>query len=358
MTSTERRDIPNPLVVAICYPAEWWREPGAFGAAVSELEAVGAVEVVTIPYEEEHERRSARGADPTKDWVADQPEIDPATAAAFREVHVALVLDAPANICDLAPDLRWLQAFGAGSDHLASCNLAANGVGLTNSAGSNAIGIAEFALGRVIEQAKRFPLIRDRQAAKDWQPTYGRELAGTTVGLIGFGNICSAIAGRARAFGMRVEACRSSAKPGDTHELLDTVWPADQLHEMLGKCDTVIAAVPHSPATEHLMNADAFAAMKPGSFFVNVGRGSLVDEDALVAALESGHLVGAALDVASSEPLADDSPMWTAPNLALSFHNAAVPAAMFGNLHQIFADNVGRYLGGEPLRNVVHGPHR
>lgn len=351
-------DIPDPLVVGICYPSEWWTEPGAFDAAVAELEALGGdngrVEVLALPYEEEHERRSERGANPEADWAASQPELSAEQVEGFGRMHVILALDIPAGISELAPKLKWVQAFGAGSDQFVSCNLGAAGISLANSAGSNAIGIAEFAMGRIIEHAKRFAQIRDRQQARTWQATFGRELAGSTIGLIGFGNICAAIAPRAQAFGMRVEACRSSAKPGDTHELLDAVWPADQLHEMLGHCDHVVAAVPNTPATEQMMNADAFAAMKPGSFFVNVGRGTLVDEPALVAALESGQLSGAALDVASSEPLVDDSPIWTAPNLSLSFHNAAVPAAMFGNVHKIFADNVARYLRGDPLHNPVN----
>ncbi len=346
-------EIPDPLVVAICYPSWWWNEPGAFEAAVAELEALGSVEVLELPYEEEHERRAGRGADPTRDWAADQPEMSAETLGGFSRIHVALALDIPVGVTSLAPNLRWVQAFGAGSDQFVSCGFDEAGVILTNSSGSNAVGIAEFAMGRVIEHAKRFPYTRDLQRERNWQTTFGSELAGTTLGLIGFGNICSEIAPRARAFGMRVEACRGSAKPGDTHELIDTVWPAAQLHEMLANCDNVIAAVPNTPATEQMMNAAAFAAMKPGSFFVNVGRGTLVDEPALVAALESGHLSGAALDVASTEPLVDDSPIWTAPNLSMSFHNAAVPAAMFGNVHKIFAENVAHFLSGEPLRNLV-----
>ena len=347
-------DIPDPLVVAICYPTWWWAEEGAFAAAVAELEALGSVEVLELTYEEEHERRAGRGHDPTTDWVATQPEMSAATLEGFGRIHVALALDLPAGVTSLAPNLTWVQAFGAGSDQFVSCGFPDAGVTLTNSSGSNAVGIAEFAMGRVIEHAKRFEYMRELQNERTWQATFGTELAGSTLGLVGFGNICSEIAPRARAFGMRVEACRGSAKPGDTHELIDTVWPADQLHQMLANCDNVIAAVPNTPATEQMMNAEAFAAMKPGSFFVNVGRGTLVDEPALVAALESGHLSGAALDVASTEPLVDDSPIWTAPNLSMSFHNAAVPAAMFGNVHKIFNENVAHFLAGEPLRNLVN----
>ncbi len=348
----------DPWVVAICYPREWWSEPGAFDAAVARLEATATpdgrpVEVVVAAYEESHDRRRERGIDALRDWPATQPEISDDAAAAFARMHTALALDLPADIATRAPNLAWVQAFGAGSDQFVSCHFGDHDVRLTSSAGSNAVGIAEFALGRLLEHRKLFPLIRELQQAENWQARFGSELAGTTLGLIGFGNICEAIAVRARAFDMRVVACRQSARPGDTHELLDGVYASSELNNMLGECDAVIAAVPDAPSTREMINADSLAAMKPGAFFCNVGRGSLVDEPALIASLEAGHLSGAALDVASGEPLEPGHQLWTAPNLSLSFHNAAVPAAMFANVHAIYAENLANFVNGTPLRNLV-----
>ncbi len=350
--------IPNPFVVAICYPRAWWGEPGAFDAAVADLESIttpdgGRVRVVELPCDEPHERRAARGADPEADWVASQPELPADITAGLKTIHAALALDLPADVVSMAPNLQWVQAFGAGTDHLVSCRLGDAGVVLTSSAGSNAVGIAEFAMGRIIEHYKRFAEIRDQARAETWGPLYGEELAGKTVGLIGFGNICAEIAPRARAFGFRVLACRRSAASGDVDDRVDGLYPVSELHRMLGECDAVVAAVPDSSATRGLIDADAIAAMKPGAFFCNVGRGSLVDEEALVAALDSGDLAGVALDVASSEPLPAGHPIWSAPNLSLSFHNAAVPAAMFVNVHRIFRDNVRRFVAGETLVNQV-----
>lgn len=122
---------------------------------------------------------------------------------------------------------------------------------------------------------------------------------------------------------------------------------------MLGRCDAVIAAVPETTETRGLMDGDAFSAMLPGAFFVNVGRGSLVDEPALIDALERGHLSGAALDVASREPLPPDHPLWDAPNVMISPHAAASPAALFANLQLLFRENLARYLAGDPLQNEV-----
>ncbi len=346
---------PDPFVVAICYPDWFWSEPGAFDNAVAQLAGLttatgGKIEVVVAPYLEENDRRTARGTDPTADWVSSQPEIDEETAAAFSRMHAALALDLPAGIVDLAPNLQMVQSFGAGADQFDCCGFDEAGVHLVTSAGSNAIGIAEFAFGRVIEFYKRFEEIRDLQRETNWQPLFGSELAGKTVGLLGYGNICAAIASRARAFDMQVLACRQSAKPGDTHPDLDGVYPAADFSSMLAESDVVIAAVPRTPETDGLMSAEAFAAMKPGAFFCNVGRGTLVDEAALVAALESGHLGGAALDVASNEPPADDHPLWTAPRLTMSFHNSAVPEAMFVNVHRMFEENLLSFLNNPAVK--------
>ena len=122
---------------------------------------------------------------------------------------------------------------------------------------------------------------------------------------------------------------------------------------MLAQCDAVVAAVPETPETVGMLDRAAIRAMRPGAFLCNVGRGSILDEAALAEALRDGHLRGAALDVASVEPLPADDPLWDAPNLYLSFHNASAPSALFRNLHRLLRDNLTRYLAGEPLRNEV-----
>jgi phosphoglycerate dehydrogenase-like enzyme len=246
-----------------------------------------------------------------------------------------------------------VQAVGAGTAQLQSAGLAESGITLTTSAGSNAVGIAEFVIGRLLQERKGFRAIDALQAAHTWDPVYGTELAGTTLGLIGVGAINEAVAKRAQAFDVRVVATRRSATPGATAPHVDALFPTSELHAMLAECDAVVAAVPETPETVGLMDRAAIRATKPGAFFCNVGRGSLVDEDALVEALRDGHLRGAALDVASQEPLPADHPLWDAPQLYLSFHNASAPSALFRNLHRLLRDNLTRYLAGEPLRNEV-----
>ena len=352
MTEPDDKD-----VISILYPTVWFAQPGGLDRALSELQAIDPrIEVVLAPFEEPHERRAARGADPTKDWHADAPEVSDEVRDALSRSHAILALDAPVDIVDRAPNLRWIQAFGAGADQFDSCNVHDAGITVTSSAGSNAIGIAEFAIGRVLEYNKRFIETREMQGTQTWEPRFGREISGQTLGLVGLGAINSAVAERARAFGMTVLATRGSANPGDTHPLVDELHPAAELMSVLARCDAVISAVPDNPSSRGLFDTAAFAAMQPGAIFVNVGRGSLVDEAALVEALESGHLGGAALDVASSEPLPADHPMWTAPRLSLSFHQAAVPEAMFANVHALFNANVARFIADEPLASVVKPP--
>ncbi len=152
---------------------------------------------------------------------------------------------------------------------------------------------------------------------------------------------------------MRVLATRRSARPGATAPDVDELFTPGELEALLGQSDAVVAAVPETVETTGLMNRAAFAAMKPGSFFCNVGRGSLVDEPALVDALRSGHLSGAALDVASVEPLPPDHILWDAPNLRLSPHCSTAPDALFRNLHRMFRENLTRFLAGEPVEGRV-----
>ena len=264
-------------------------------------------------YDEPHELRSARGKPDAHERRDQAPALTDAQRAAFGRVEVAVAIDLPFDVAAVAPGLRWVQAVGAGTAQLQSAGLAEAGIRLSSAAGANAVGIAEFALARVLAHWKGFRQLDADQAAHVWEPRFGRQLAGCTLGLLGLGAINSAVAARAQAFGMRVVATRRSATPGATAPDVDELFPTTELHAMLADCDVVVAAVPETPETRGLIDADAIAAMRPGAFFVNVGRGSLVDEPALIAALENGHLGGAALDVASVEPLPPEHPCGTRP---------------------------------------------
>lgn len=342
------------MVVGLLYPSEWYGDSDAFAAELARLERLDPrVQLVVEAYVEPHQLRSARGKPGADDLQSEAPPLTDAQRAAFNQLDVALAIDLPFNVGSVAPRLRWVQAVGAGTGQLQSAGLAEAGIRLTTAAGANAVGIAEFALARVLQDWKRFRELDDAQQRHDWDPLYGQQLAGRTLGLIGLGAINSAVASRAQAFDLRVLATRRSATPGATAPDVDGLYPPDELSTMLAECDAVIAAVPETPETTGLMGREAFQAMKPGAFFCNVGRGSLVDEAALIDALRDGPLRAAAIDVASVEPLPPDNPLWDVPNLYLSPHSASSPAALFVNLHELFRENLTRFLDGRPLDNEV-----
>jgi phosphoglycerate dehydrogenase-like enzyme len=344
----------DTITVGILFPTEWFREDGRLERSVAQIEAVDPrVRVVVECYVEPHELRSLRGG-PDADRHRDRaPELTDAQRAMFEEIDIAVTVDLPFDVAKHAPRLRWVQGVGAGSAQLQSAGLEGAGIRLTSAAGVNAIAIAEFAVARVLQHWKRLRDFDDLQERHEWVNFFGRQFAGATVGLIGLGNINAAVARRLQAFDVTVLATRRSAVPGATAPDVDVLYPTAELHTMLAASDAVIAAVPETNETAQLMDATAIAAMKPGAFFVNVGRGSLVDEHALVRALESGALSGAALDVASTEPLPADNPLWDAPNLYLSPHAASAPEALFVNLVDLFCDNLARYVADEPLHNEV-----
>ena len=208
-------------------------------------------------------------------------------------------------------------------------------------------------LGRILTHWKHERELDASQDRHEWKALYGRELAGATVGVLGLGAIGSQVAKRLGAFDVTVLATRRSFTPGMTAPHVDELFGPDDLQTVLGRCDAVVAAVPETPDSVDTMDGAAFAAMRPGAFFVNVGRGSFVVEPALIDALRSGQLGGAALDVARAEPLPADDPLWDAPNLYLSGHCASSGDRFYANLYLLFADNVRRFLAGEPLRNEV-----
>jgi len=342
------------MVVGVMYRPEWYGEAAAFEAELKALAGLDdRIEVFVETYDESHEVRTGRSGPDVDAWRDRAPALTEAQREAFARVEVALAIDLPFDVATHAPNLRWVQGVGAGTGQLQSAGLAAAGIVLTSSAGSNAVAIAEFVLGRILQEWKRFRELDAAQRDHHWGDLYGQQLEGATVGLIGLGAINSALASRLRAFGVRVLATRRSATAGANAPDVDVLFPVADLMEMLPQCDIVAAAVPGTAETAGLMDRAAFAAMKPGAFFVNVGRGTLVDEDALVDALTNGHLRAAALDVTRVEPLPADSPLWSVPNLYLSPHASSSPAALFVNLHRLFADNLLRYLAGQPLRNEV-----
>jgi phosphoglycerate dehydrogenase-like enzyme len=345
----------TPVVVAVMYPTDWEQRPREqLDADLQLLMAIDPrIEVLEVRYLDPPELRTRRGADPTEDLRHLAPELNDDQRQALARAEVVVAMDLPFDVDRLAPGLRWVQGMGAGVSQLASAGLADAGIRLTTAAGVNAVSISEFVIARLLQMWKRLPEIDAEAARHRWQPTYGREIAGLTLGVAGLGAIGREVARRGRALGLSVLAQRRSARPGDSDPDVDELFGLGGLPELLRRSDAVVAAMPETADTVDLFDAKMFAEMRPGALFVNVGRGSAVVEPALIEALQSGHLGGAAIDVARAEPLPADSPLWQAPNLLISPHSATAPQRFWSNLHELFRDNLERYLRGEPLRNEV-----
>jgi glyoxylate/hydroxypyruvate reductase A len=262
----------------------------------------------------------------------------------FDHAHLA---DLPA----VAPRVRWVQATSAGIGQLLHrTGLDRTDVVFTTASGVHAVPLAEFAALAMLYFTKRVPLMLSQQREHRWERFAGGELRGRTVAIVGLGKIGLEVARISRALGLRVIGTRRSS--GDGHTEVDAQRPIAELRELLKEADYVVLAVPHTSETEGLIGAAELAAMRPGAVLINVARGKVVDEAALVAALGSGHLGGAALDVFAQEPLPPDSALWDMENVVVSPHSASTADSENAKLTELFCGNLRRFVGGRPLVNV------
>lgn len=303
------------------------------------------IELRVCGYQEPHANRSSRG----RGEGAAQAPLEARFAEELAQAHAVLALDLPGDLGRRAPHLRWLQAAGAGIEHLLTLGLD-HQVSVTNAAGVAAVPIAEFALARILGVWKRTAELDALQRAHRWEATYGRQLAGCTLLIVGLGAIGSALADRAAALGMEVRGIRRNPRP---HPSCTEVAGPERFHQLLGQADAVVLSAPSTPETAEMFDRAAFAAMKSGAVFCNVARGTLVDEDALMEALGHGQLGAALLDVTRTEPLPADSPLWDLQNCYISPHSAPAPQRYTEDLYALFADNLERWMSEQPLRNLV-----
>jgi phosphoglycerate dehydrogenase-like enzyme len=288
---------------------------------------------------------------------AQRPALDVRVAAdepglrqQLREAEVLVAFRFPLDAIDDAPRLRWIQVTSAGTEFLASARERLAGVVVTNGRGVHAAPIADYVLGAGVMLLSDWPSFLRAQAARQWQRRPVTALAGKVMGMIGLGSIGQEIARRARAFGLDVLGVRRSAQP--VPGVTDVV-PPSELRSVLPRCDLVVVTVPLTDQTRGMIGAAELRAMKRGAFLINVSRGGVVDEEALIGALRDGHVAGACLDVFATEPLPADSPLWTLPNVIVTPHIAGMRGDYEPLLVAIFLDNLGRLERGAPLRNVV-----
>jgi phosphoglycerate dehydrogenase-like enzyme len=250
--------------------------------------------------------------------------------------------------------LRWVHCRAAGLDHLLFPELVESPAALTNGSGVFSPSLGEFVMGAILHFAKGFRAMIRNQEAGAWAPFDIEEISGQTVGIVGYGDIGRAVASRARAMGMRVLALKRHAPPPAAADAFaERVFGPENRMEMLALSDYVVVAAPITPETRGMIGAPEFAAMKPGAVVINVGRGPVIDEAAMVRALTEGRIKGAALDVFDSEPLPQGHPFYRLDNVLLSPHCADHTATWIDDAMRFFLTQFERYRKGEPLLNVV-----
>jgi phosphoglycerate dehydrogenase-like enzyme len=330
------------------------------------------VVLIASPLEPEHIERIGR-VDPRIELLHDadllpQPRYvsdhtGPATTrtpeqeARFLEMlrRAEVVFDFPSghfrDLQIVAPRLRWLQATSAGiGQFVQRSGLDRTNITFTTASGIHARPLADFCLMAMLMFAKNYGRMERDKKAKRWERYCGEELTGKTLAIIGLGRIGQEVARHGKRMDMRVIGMRRSDAPVAG---IDKLFGKDQLHAMLGEADFLVLAAPHTPDTEGIIGATELAAMKPSAVLINIGRGALVDENALIRALQENRLAGAALDVFQTEPPAQDSPLWDMPNVIVSPHSASTVTQENARITDLFCDNLRRYLSGQPLRNVL-----
>ena len=261
------------------------------------------------------------------------------------------------DLPERAPSLSWVQATSAGIGQLVAKHRYAERMPetvFTTASGVHAIPLAEYTLMSILMFRRKVPQMLTDQRELRWRRFASTDLTGRSLVVVGVGSIGREVARLASSFGMRtigVKRTVAGVDPASLH--VEDLYPFNELHAALGGAEHVVLSAPHTPETERMIGVTELALLASGAIVVNVARGALIDESALVDALESGHVGGAALDVFQEEPLSLDSPFWTIPNVLVCSHSAGTSDHENERITDIFCENLRRYLAGEPLLNML-----
>jgi D-2-hydroxyacid dehydrogenase (NADP+) len=277
----------------------------------------------------------------------------------LKEAHVLVVSGFWRNeLLDRAPKLRFIQAIGAGVDQFAQDELRRRGIRLASARGVNKNAVSEHAMAHILAFARHIHTGRDNQQHRLWRGMLSDltiredELGGKTLLIVGLGAIGSRLAKLAKAFDMQVIGTKRN--PATAGDAADAVYAPDKLLELVPRADYVVLTCPLTPETEGIIDAKALAAMKPGAYLINMARGRVVNEPALIAALQRGQIAGAGLDCAWEEPLPQDSPLWSLENVILTPHTAGETRRYEENVIDILLENLNRLWRGETtLHNQI-----
>jgi phosphoglycerate dehydrogenase-like enzyme len=254
----------------------------------------------------------------------------------------------------VARNVRWVHSLSAGVENIMFPELIESPVPLTNARGVFAESLGEFVIAAALFFAKDFPRMRRSQAAGKWDQFDVDVLYRQSMAIVGYGEIGRAAARRAKALGMKVYATRRRPELLKDDPLVDEGFAVDRRKEMIAKSDYIVVAAAITPETRGLIGPEEIASMKPNAVLMNVGRGPVIDEPAMIRALEEKKIRGAALDVFDKEPLPEGHPLWKLDNVLLSPHTADHTEGWLADAVGLFVENFGRFYRGEPLQNVVN----
>ncbi|MBN1375422.1 MAG: D-2-hydroxyacid dehydrogenase [Dehalococcoidia bacterium] len=318
--------------------------------------------VVTIPMNEVLVRRVIDvGGRITITSVFDIMYEDMGGDAAAKEKLDAILADAeiiygyglPNNVIARSPKLSWVQMTSTAVDKFLTEDLRQSNVIMTNVRGMHSVPVGEFVIGQMLMFAKGAHRCFQQKQGKQWKPFMPSMLYARTVGIVGLGNIGRQVARLSKALGMRVLGMRRSEPKVKTTKYVDEIFPRRQLKKMLGDCDFVVLTVPLTDETLNMIGEQELNSMKPTACLINVSRGNVVDEDALVSALENNRIAGAGMDVFAVEPLPAGSRLWDLSNVILSPHIAGGMECYAEQATDIFCENLRRYIGGQKLLRPV-----
>lgn len=287
------------------------------------------------------------------EWSAAEGE---ALDALLAQAEVLVTFRFPVEWLQKAPNLKWVQLASAGSDAAVRSGLLDMHpqLLLTTSSGVHEVPISEHIVAMILHFSRGFNIATRNQAVHKWDRYSPDELLGKTVCLVGYGPIARRAATLLKAFGMKVIAVRASIAEQQTgFEAVDRFYPLSDLDAVLAESNYVVVAAPRTPLSEGMIGRAQIAAMKPGAVLVNISRGALVDEPALIEALRDGRIGGAALDVFAQEPLPESSPLWDMPNVLITPHLSGANPHYMRRVTTLFRDNLACYLNGDTLRNLV-----
>ncbi|HEY8134471.1 MAG TPA: D-2-hydroxyacid dehydrogenase [Candidatus Limnocylindrales bacterium] len=277
----------------------------------------------------------------------------------LADIEVLLRGPLPAGVFDRllsrTPNLKWVHSATAGVERVLTPAALERGLAITNARGVFSDPIAEYVLMAVLAVSRRLPQLLELQSERTWQPLEGREMSDLTIGVVGLGSIGRRVAELGVKFGCRVIAIRrgTGGESAEGVEGIAEVLTPDHLPELMAQSDFVVLALPLTSDTQDLFNDAMFATAKPGGWLINVARGALVDERALVRAVREGRMGGAVLDAFREEPLPSDSELYSTPNIIVTPHTSWSSGRVLDRSIELFCDNLGRFARGEPLLNLV-----